>query len=75
MSNRKSGVLLVSLLAASTAVAVMCTYAKVAKLEQVEKSNLQVAEETRELTEAIHENNRLLELIESSTGPKTIRLN
>lgn len=34
------------------------------KLAEVAESNRLVAEETRELTEAIHENNRILEIIE-----------
>lgn len=75
MKSIKSAGVVMLFLVGSTGVAVWCTYAKMAKLEAVAESNRLVAEETRELTEAIHENNRLLELIESSTGPKTIRIN
>ncbi|MGL5286138.1 MAG: hypothetical protein ACRC8D_08365 [Aeromonas sp.] len=49
-------------------------YGKNERLGSVAESNRLVAEETRELTEAIHENNRLLEIVEG-TGPSTRRLN
>lgn len=37
-----------------------------ARLDGIIESNKQVAEETRLLTEAIHENNRILEIIEGA---------
>ncbi|MGL4755634.1 MAG: hypothetical protein ACRCXB_25015 [Aeromonadaceae bacterium] len=42
-------------------------YGKNVRLAEVAESNRLVAEETRELTEAIHENNRLLEIVEGTS--------
>lgn len=63
-----------AIIALTTGTAVWSTLNKEAALDRVAESNRLVAEETRELTEAIHENNQLLELVEG-TGPKTQRLN
>lgn len=54
-------------LAITSGTAVWSTLNKEAALERVAESNRLVAEETRELTEAILENNRLLEIVEGTS--------
>lgn len=56
--------LVLSVVVAGTIASVWVSNDRNQKLVEVAESNRLVAEETRELTEAIHENNRILEIIE-----------